>query len=139
VFSSVAVQLRPSRAWPQAGEARKAQRLLGGALAPTETTSPKVWRGEVLSWFIRQQPRPLDALQDAWLAAVAEHLARTDHLEIPYWAETQGLDLRHPFFAGKLQSLKARLTVESPTAFRRRMLFVSKDALFRPRAVRRDP
>jgi len=88
---------------------------------------------------IRQQPRPLDALQDAWLAAVAEHLARTDHLEIPYWAETQGLDLRHPFFAGNLQSLKARLTVESPTAFRRRMLFVSKDALFRPRAVRRDP
>jgi hypothetical protein len=88
---------------------------------------------------IRQQPRPLDALRDAWLAAVAEHLARTDRLEIPYWAETQGLDPRHPFFAGNLQSLKARLTVESPTAFRRRMLFVSKDALFRPRVIQSDP
>jgi hypothetical protein len=87
---------------------------------------------------ISQHPQPLDALRDAWLAAVAEHLARTDRLAIPPWAETQGLDLEHPFFAGGLQSLKARLTVESPTAFRRRMLFVSKDALFRPRAIRDD-
>ena len=85
---------------------------------------------------IKQQPRPLDALRGTWLAAVAEHLARADRLEIPYWAETQGLDLQHPFFAGNPQSTKARLMVESPTAFRRRMLFVSKDALFRPRAVR---
>ena len=81
---------------------------------------------------IRQQPAPLDALRDAYVAAVAEHLARCYGLEIPTWAENQGLDLTQPFFAGKLESLKARLAVESPTAFRRRMLFVSKDALSRP-------
>jgi hypothetical protein len=84
---------------------------------------------------IDQQPQPLDALHDAYIAAVAEHLARTDNLPIPDWAESQGLDLEHPFFAGNLESLKARLMVESPTAFRRRMIFISKDALFRPRAV----
>jgi hypothetical protein len=84
---------------------------------------------------IDQPPELLDALRDAYLAAVGEHLARCYHLEIPAWAETRGLDLEHPFFAGGLESLKARLFVESPTAFRRRMLFVSKDALFRPRAV----
>jgi hypothetical protein len=88
---------------------------------------------------IRQQPQPLDALRDAYIAAVAEHLARTYRLEIPAWAETEGLNLQRPFFAGGLESLKARLTVESPTAFRRRMLFVSKDALSRPRAVPPDP
>jgi len=88
---------------------------------------------------IRQQPPPLDPLRDAYIAAVAEHLARCYCLDIPYWAETQGMDLKRPFFAGNLQSLKARLTVESPTAFRRRMLFVSKDALSRPRAVADDP
>ena len=87
---------------------------------------------------IRQQPQPLDALHDAYIAAVAEHLARSYHLEIPAWAEHQGMDLTQPFFAGKLESLKARLAVESPTAFRRRMLFVSKDALFRPRAIPSD-
>ena len=84
---------------------------------------------------IDQPPEHLDALRDAYFAAVGEHLARCYHLEIPAWAETGGLDLEHPFFAGGLESLKARLFVESPTAFRRRMLFVSKDALFRPRAI----
>jgi len=81
----------------------------------------------------------LDALRDAYIAAVAEHLARCDGLKIPEWAETQGLDLPKSFFAGKLESLKARSAVESPTAFRRRILFVSKDALFRPRPVAADP
>jgi hypothetical protein len=88
---------------------------------------------------IRQQPQSLDPLRDAYIAAVAEHLARSYRLDIPYWAETQGMDLKHPFFAGNLESLKARLTVESPTAFRRRMLFVSKDALSRPHAAADDP
>jgi hypothetical protein len=87
----------------------------------------------------REHPQALDALRDAYIAAVAEHLARCHGLEVPGWAETQGLDLTRPFFAGKLESLKARLAVESPTAFRRRMLFVSKNALSRPRAAPPDP
>jgi hypothetical protein len=66
---------------------------------------------------IRQQPAPLDALRDAYVAAVAEHLARTCGLEIPAWAENQGLDLTPPFFAGKLESLEARLALESPPRF----------------------
>ena len=39
------------------------------------------------------------------------------------------------FFAGGLGSLKARLIVESPSAFRRRLIFVSHDGLHRPRMV----
>jgi hypothetical protein len=79
-------------------------------------------------------PSSIDAVHDAYVAAVAEHLARVYGLPIPAWTETHGNGLREPFFAGGLQSLKDILIVESPTAFRRRLLFVSKDALSRPRA-----
>ena len=82
---------------------------------------------------LARRPDALDDLRDAWLAAVAEHLARSFHLPVPEWSETHGNKLRRPFFAGGLESLKAILFVESPAAFRRRMLFVSKNALSRPR------
>lgn len=85
---------------------------------------------------LRDRPEPIDALHDAYLAAVAEHLARCFSLSIPPWSEELGFTLKRPFFAGGLESLKAVLTVESPTAFRRRLLFVSKDALSRPRLQR---
>jgi hypothetical protein len=82
---------------------------------------------------IERQPLPIDDLHDAYLAAVAEHLALSYRLDVPEWSETHGNRLKQPFFAGGLESLKALLFVQSPTAFRRRMLFVSKDALSRPR------
>jgi hypothetical protein len=82
---------------------------------------------------IEERPISIDAVHDAYVAAVAEHLARAHGLSIPEWSEIHGNGLREPFFAGGLQSLKGVLTAESPTAFRRRLLFVSKDALSRPR------
>jgi len=98
---------------------------------------------EFLDWFymnpsarqqaIEERPASIDAVHDAYAAAVAEHLARVYGLLIPEWTEIHGHGLREPFFAGGLQSLKGVLVAESPTAFRRRLLFVSKDALSRPR------
>ncbi len=82
---------------------------------------------------ISARPTLLGALYDQYLAAVAEHLARSYGLEIPEWSDAHGERLRKPYFAGGLESLKARLTVESPMAFRRRMIFVSHNALDRPR------
>jgi hypothetical protein len=82
---------------------------------------------------IEERPESIDALHDAYVAAVAEHLARVYGLRIPEWSETHGNGLHEPFFAGGLQSLKGVLVAESPTAFRRRLLFVGKDALSRPR------
>lgn len=82
---------------------------------------------------IDDRPDSIDAVHDAYVAAVAEHLARVYGLRIPEWSEAHGNGLREPFFAGGLQSLKGVLAVESPIAFRRRLLFVSKDALSRPR------
>jgi hypothetical protein len=84
---------------------------------------------------IAEPPELLEPVRDAYLAAVAEHLAQLHGFDVPDWAERRGLDLEHPFFAGGLESLKARLLVESPAAFRRRMLFVGSDALSRPHAA----
>lgn len=80
------------------------------------------------------RPIPLSTVHDAYLAATAEYLARSYSIEVPAWSETHGNGLKRPFFAGGLESTKALLTVQSPAAFRRRMLFVSKDALSRPRS-----
>ncbi len=85
---------------------------------------------------IAEEPLLLDDVKDAYLAAVAEHLAMTYAIAVPAWAEHHGRPLKKAFFAGGLESLKAVLTVESPSAFRRRLIFISKNALDRP--SRRD-
>lgn len=89
--------------------------------------------GEGREAALASRPSLLGGVKDAYLAALGEHLARANGMAVPTWTDNHGTRLRRPFFAGGLESLKAVLTVESPTAFRRRMLFVSKDALDRPR------
>jgi hypothetical protein len=78
-------------------------------------------------------PRPIDSVHDAYLAAVAEHLALRFGRLIPKWVDAPDRFLAKPFFAGGLESLKAILLAESPLAFRRRQIFVSANALSRPR------
>src|SRR6202051_3493500 len=88
---------------------------------------------ELRTSAIRDPPELIDALRDAYLSAVAEHLASSYRVPVPEWTETQGNDLHTPFFAGGLETLKGMLVAESPTAFRRRLLFVGNDALSMPR------
>jgi len=78
-------------------------------------------------------PANLGNVKDAYLSATAEHLARSHGIPVPQWTDLHGWNVRRPFFAGGMESMKALLTVQSPTAFRRRMLFISSDALDRPR------
>src|SRR5262245_30263591 len=82
---------------------------------------------------INDAPTRIDELRDAYLGGVAEHLARRFDLPIPPWVDEPYRFLTKPFFAGGLESLKAILLVESPSAFRRRQIFVSANALSRPR------
>lgn len=72
---------------------------------------------------------------NAYLAAVAEHLAFCYRLAVPAWVEGGERFLARPYFPAGLESLKATLLIESPVAFRRRMIFVGADPLFRPRKV----
>lgn len=70
---------------------------------------------------------------NAYVAAVAEHLAREYRLPIPAWTEGKQRFLRRAHFPGGLDSLRATWIKESPPAFRRRLIFVDIDPLYRPR------
>ncbi len=87
-------------------------------------------RGAMLA---EEPPLLEDEKANAYLAAVAEHLAFRHRLAVPEWAQDEARFLRRPFFPAGLESLKATFLVESPTAFRRRMIFVGADPLYRPR------
>jgi hypothetical protein len=84
---------------------------------------------------IMDTPLRIAPIHDAYLAAVAEHLALRFGLKVPQWVEEPHRFLVKPFFAGGLESLKAILLAESPLAFRRRQIFVSANALSRPREL----
>lgn len=73
----------------------------------------------------------LGRVQDAYLAATAEELARRFHLPSPAWAASSERALHQPWFATPLAALRAVLLLESPPAFRARNLFVSENALSR--------
>ena len=84
------------------------------------------------------EPRRIGRVKDAYLAALAEHLALSDRISVPAWTEQPDRFLSEPFFAGGLESLKAILLVESPLAFRRRLIFISADGLSRPDRTMRE-
>lgn len=73
----------------------------------------------------------LGRVQDAYLAATAEELARRFELRVPAWVAADERKLRKPWFASPLAALRAVLLVESPAGFRSRNLFVSENALSR--------
>jgi len=70
-------------------------------------------------------------VQDAYLAATAEELARRFSFPSPDWAASAERALRKPWFATPLAAVRAVLLLESPPAFRARNLFVSENALSR--------
>ena len=73
----------------------------------------------------------LGRVQDAFLAATAEELARRFNLSAPAWIEAEERKLHCPWFATPLASLRAVLLLESPAGYRARNLFVSENALSR--------
>jgi len=87
---------------------------------------------------LEREPQRLSAVKDAYLAALAEHLALSDRVPVPAWTEQPDRFLSEPYFAGGLESLKAILLVESPLAFRRRLIFISADGLSRPDRTMRE-
>ena len=74
-----------------------------------------------------------DEKLNAYLGAAAEHLAHLYGLDVPPWCENSERFLHRAHFPCGLESLKATYIKESPSAFRRRMIFVEADPLYRPR------
>lgn len=77
-----------------------------------------------------------ETLQDggyanAYLAALAEHLAGYFRFSAPAWCINPARNLKEPRFAFTTPEGRMFLLVESPTAFRSRNIFISADGLSR--------
>ena len=85
--------------------------------------------------MIDDAPEPLhQQREDAYLGAVAEHLARRWDLAIPPWSLEPWRSVDEPWFIGRLgQRLSGLYLVESPLVFRHRRLFTEAEPLRRAR------
>ena len=84
--------------------------------------------------MLNDEPATLaDPHEHAVLGAVAEHLARRWGLRIPEWSGAPERFLKRAYFPTPLNDLRAMLLVESPLAFRRRLIFVEAEPLRRAR------
>jgi len=72
-----------------------------------------------------------NAVHDAYLAAVAAHLADRHRLPRPPWTEKKTRRLDRPWFALPYAWARAGLLRDSPAAFRERNLFTTECALHR--------
>jgi hypothetical protein len=78
--------------------------------------------------------RPLptgDPRADAYLGALAEHLATAEGIDRPGWAIDPDRFLDRFWFVPETRAFWALAIVESPAAFRRRGIFISEGALQR--------
>jgi hypothetical protein len=74
------------------------------------------------------------ALSDALIGAVGEHLAQRWGLEVPDWTHRPiHFALDEPCFLPETRSLRGVLIVESPPAFRSRLIFTAVEPLQRAR------
>lgn len=88
---------------------------------------------------IDEEPSALaDPISHAYLGAVGEHLALRWGLGVPGWTDHPSRFLKRPYFtANGLDGLKAAYLAQSPTAFRRRLIFTEAEPLRRARLPRR--
>ncbi len=68
---------------------------------------------------------------DAYLAALANHLANESKIPPPEWAHTDHRMPDKPWFSLNHPDARMWLITQSPAAFRERNLFISEDALSR--------
>lgn len=81
---------------------------------------------------IAQEPAKTgDPHHDAYLGALAEHLAAVHELERPAWAVEPGRFLPRFWFVSDVPGFRAISIAQAPAAFRRRGVFVPERSLHR--------
>jgi hypothetical protein len=81
---------------------------------------------------IAQRPEPTgDPRYDAYLGALAEHLAAVHGLDRPPWSVEPDRFLRRFWFLSDVPGLRAVSISQAPAAFRRRGVFVPERSLHR--------
>ena len=89
-------------------------------------------RPELIDRAIRERPELTgSAPADAYLGALAEHLAATRGLERPVWAVEPERFLERFWFKSDVPGFRALAVAQSPAAFRRRGIFIAEGALQR--------
>lgn len=88
-------------------------------------------RDELRAQALAEEPARVDLHVDAYLGALAEHLARECGLSVPRWALSEGRTLDHMWFPGVAPSFRPTALRESPAAFRRRGIFIARGSLSR--------
>jgi hypothetical protein len=89
-------------------------------------------RDDLRARAIRARPELTgDSRADAYLGALAEHLAATRGMERPAWSVESERFLERFWFVSEVPGFRALAIAQSPAAFRRRGIFVAKGALQR--------
>ena len=83
------------------------------------------------SMWAQEPPRTGEARVDAAFAALAEHLARRDGWATPAWADDPSRESPQWWFVTDLVGMHPTALVESPLSFRKRGVFITRDALVR--------
>lgn len=81
---------------------------------------------------ISERPVPTgDPRYDAYLGALAEHLAAVHGLERPAWSIESGRFLKRFWFVSDVPGFRAISIAQAPAAFKRRGVFVPERSLHR--------
>jgi hypothetical protein len=81
---------------------------------------------------IAERPQPTDdPRHDAYLGALAEHLAATHRLSRPPWSVEPDRFLDRFWFVSEVPGFRALSIAQAPAAFRRRGVFVPERSLHR--------
>lgn len=89
-------------------------------------------REDLKARAISERPAPTaDPRADAYLGALAEHLATTHGMGRPAWALERERFLDSFWFVSAVPGFRALALVQSPAAFRRRGVFIAEGALQR--------
>lgn len=81
---------------------------------------------------LAEQPPPTgDRRHDAYLGALAEHLAVAAGLPVPRWTQDPSRFLDHFWFVSDVKGFRAVALAQSPAAFRRRGVFIPAASLRR--------
>ena len=92
-------------------------------------------RRELLEPMVLAPPGPLAGkfaegkIGDAFLAALADFLARTNGFAPPPWALAEDRVLEQPWFSEEFQQVRVRLLRDAPSAFKDKNIFVFESAL----------
>lgn len=81
--------------------------------------------------LLQERPAPVTPRVDAYLGALAEHLAARDGIPVPVWAGERARFLDHFWWPSPTPGLQALAIVQSPAAFRRRGIFIGATTLDR--------